>query len=162
MGVPRRSLADRFWARVDKSGECWVWTGCDNGAGYGAINLGGRHGRIERAHRVSWLLHFGSIPVDLCVCHHCDNRRCVRPDHLFLGDRAANNRDMQQKGRYDRVKRPRGPRHGMSRLSEAQVRRIREDHAGPGAPPLRVTAERFGVSLQQVHRIVHRKNWRHA
>lgn len=94
---------DRFWAKVDKSGDCWVWTASvfRERLGYGKFQTGSNRGesRVAYAHRVSWELHFGPIPNGLFVCHHCDNPPCVRPDHLFLGTAADNVRDMDRKGR---------------------------------------------------------------
>lgn len=87
----------RFWAKVQKSSGCWEWQACTNGAGYGIVGIGGK--RVDRAHRVSYRLHKGEIPAGLFVCHTCDNRRCVRPDHLFLGTNQDNVDDMVTKGR---------------------------------------------------------------
>lgn len=101
------SPTDAFWARVNKNGptpehmphlgSCWVWTaGCFK-EGYGKMRWGGR---ATHAHRLSWMMHNGPIPVDKpCVLHHCDNPPCVRPDHLWLGSRTDNNVDMYAKGR---------------------------------------------------------------
>ena len=90
------SLADRFWRLVTKTEDCWEWSGYLNGAGYGMIK---DHQKHRRAHVVSWEIHRGSIPEGLCVLHTCDNRRCVRPEHLFLGTRTDNAADRTAKGR---------------------------------------------------------------
>jgi len=96
------SLAERFWVKVAVSEEpdgCWPWTAAVNNSGYGLFRL--PHGN-ERAHRMAWRLTQGEIPKGMWVCHHCDNRRCVRPSHLFLGDPQANVDDMiaKDRGRY--------------------------------------------------------------
>lgn len=86
----------RFWSRVQKTDGCWDWTAALSHYGYGEFYLGETS---YRAHRVSWILLCGEIPPGLCVCHHCDNRKCVRPDHLFLGTHNDNMQDMKQKDR---------------------------------------------------------------
>jgi len=88
----------RFEAKIDKTGECWTWTAHQNSTGYGRFYDTAR-GRLVLAHRLSWELHRGPVPKGLCVCHHCDNRLCVRPDHLFLGTYSDNMKDMMRKGR---------------------------------------------------------------
>lgn len=90
----------RFWQFVDKSGDCWVWTGARNKAGYGRFGQGGDT-RMVYAHRASYELHYGPVPTGMFVCHTCDNPSCVRPDHLFVGTRGDNMRDAHQKGRVD-------------------------------------------------------------
>ncbi len=87
----------RFWAHVVKSDGCWLWNGSLIRAGYGTLS---HSVKPKLAHRYSWVLHNGPIPVGLFVCHHCDVRNCVRPDHLFLGTHSDNMRDALAKGRY--------------------------------------------------------------
>lgn len=89
-------LPERFWAKVRKSDRCWIFTGTLAGFGHGHFWTGRR---MERAHRISWLLSNGPIPEKMCVCHRCDVPACVRPDHLFLASKADNARDMYKKHR---------------------------------------------------------------
>lgn len=96
-------LRVRFWSKVKKSDQCWEWQGANVPKGYGII---GKNGRNQYAHRVSWELHKGIIPKGLLVCHHCDNPKCVRPDHLFVGTHQDNLRDMSRKGRGRQQKSP--------------------------------------------------------
>jgi hypothetical protein len=91
--------AIRFWRKVDKSGDCWLWRGGTSRKGdliYGAFGLGGPD---CSAHRASWILSFGPVPPGLLVCHECDTPLCVRPTHLFLGTYQDNVDDMIRKGR---------------------------------------------------------------
>lgn len=94
-----RSLFERFLDHVgpeDPDTGCWPWVGSLSGGGYGQIRNGDR---MQQVHRAGWELKHGPIPEGMFVCHRCDNPRCVRPDHLFLGTHSDNMRDMVTKGR---------------------------------------------------------------
>lgn len=91
-----RPIEERFWEKVKKTSECWLWTAAVDRKGYGRIGLGPD---LLGAHRYSWELAYGPIPDGMAVLHHCDNPLCVRPEHLWLGTIADNNRDMIKKGR---------------------------------------------------------------
>lgn len=85
-----------FWARFDRSGECWNWQGALNSQGRGNLRFGGRW---IQAHRLVWQLLRGPVPAGLQVNHTCDNGRCGRLDHLWLGTQAENMADAARKGR---------------------------------------------------------------
>ena len=151
---------DLFWEKVTKGDGCWECSGSVNGAGYAS------HGNMG-AHRYSWIQHFGPIPVGLHVCHTCDNRRCVRPSHLFLGTARDNALDCVRKGRANGPARAHhGEEHGRAKLIWEQVEEIRRRH--PVAPGrggcgkglrLRDTASEFGVSSGLISQIVKGSIW---
>lgn len=102
--------AERFWSRVEKLGHhrgCWQWTGALDAKGYGRFTV---DGHLFYAHRLSWHLAGRETPIGLIVCHTCDNRRCVNPDHLMMTDAATNNRDAKLKrnlsGKRKGIKKP--------------------------------------------------------
>lgn len=84
------TFEERFWAKVAKSDDCWTWTAVKNNKGYGQISLGGRSGPLVLAHRASWELHNGPIPVGMTLDHLCRNRSCVNPQHLEPVTHATN------------------------------------------------------------------------
>lgn len=97
----RTPLSVRFERNVNRetASGCWEWTGAKTGKGYGAIGAGGTKGKMLVAHRVSWEIHRCPIPDGLVLCHRCDNRGCVNPEHLFVGTQRDNILDMFAKGR---------------------------------------------------------------
>lgn len=182
----------RFWAQVHKRGpipahcpwlgRCWPWKG-KLFYGYGRFCF---DCRVERSHRVAFMLANGHLPMP-CGLHRCDNRACCRPSHLREGTRAENNADMVAKGRDRKARgrrsasalwretRPRGPAHAarsapknpargeghaQARLRDNDIRLIRRMHARgikSGA-----IASRLHISRQMVWRIVTGINWAHV
>ena len=152
-GVFGPDLAHRFWPKVDQTPTCWLWTGAVTGSGYGHLGRGRKAAGTILAHRASWELSYGPIPAGLFVLHRCDNRRCVRPDHLFLGTQADNMADMRRKRRSLA-----GERHNMVRLTRDRVAEIRSRYAAGGITMRRLAAE-YGVSAGHVCDIIHRERW---
>jgi hypothetical protein len=158
---------ERFWAKVDKRGDCWLWTGARRNGGYGAF-VYSRDGEVVqgRAHRFSYELHVGPIPAGMFVMHKCDVPRCVRPDHLTVGTCKDNVHDMIQKGRrvpggtYSRSGYQRGGLHHGAKLSERTVRAIRSDR--DSGLSFSAIAAKYGVAISTAWRIVARKAWSHV
>lgn len=151
----------KFWSKVDRSGDCWLWTGSHNSNGYGTFYLGGRN---ILAHRVAYQLANGSIVDDLLVCHRCDNPPCCNPNHLFLGTNGDNIRDMASKGRHWYKHQPEKQRRGEqvknAKFTDSQVREIRAlARAGVSQ---REIARRFGSHQRNISRIVRRQAWTHV
>lgn len=150
----KRTLKERFLAKVstEPNTGCWLWQGFVNPGGYGVISMPGKKSRS--AHRIAWNLYRGEIPNGLMVCHRCDVRACVNPEHLFLGTVAENAEDMKRKGRSRA-----GERNSRARLTAEQVRSIRSLLAG-GKISLRELAQRFQVSYATVSAIKTGRIWR--
>lgn len=149
--MKRVPIESRFWAKVDKTASCWLWTGATS-RGYGSLADG--NGSAIRAHRMSWVMANGPIPEGMHVLHRCDTPPCVNPDHLFLGTDATNVADRVAKGRSARLS---GSAHPRARLSPRDVdgiRAAREDGAS-----LAVIGRRFGVSKQHIARITSGASW---
>lgn len=122
---PHGSLAERFATKYipEPNSGCWLWTARLEKAGYGSMARGGKIARGAGgigAHRASWLIHKGPIPDGMFVCHHCDVRSCVNPDHLYLGDCKKNLSDAATRKRMAW-----GERHPRAKLTEDKVKQIR-------------------------------------
>lgn len=134
----------------DLNSGCWLWTGVLHSVtGYGTIGVR-KLGKLRHygAHRASWMVRHGEIPAGMVICHKCDVRACVNPDHLFLGTQKDNLRDMYAKGRlYNR-----GSSNGSAKLSDEQVLAIRRDTRTCDE----VSAE-YGIGRSTVSRVRQRK-----
>ena len=164
----------RFFAKIKGSDSCWEWTASLDKWGYGAFasTLKGQKKKVYKSHRFVWMLLFGEIPKGMCVCHRCDNPKCINPCHLFLGTQAENIADALKKGRFrlngtakldgSPINRARGERSGQSKLKDSDIIEIRKVYRPYsrkfGAPPL---AKKFGVSEQMITNIAKRRNWTH-
>ena len=133
----------RFWSKVDKiddENSCWLWNSSVGKDGYANIRNGGNS---SRAHRYSYETNVGSIPEGKFICHKCDVRHCVRPDHLFIGDYRTNAEDCAKKGRNKR------------RLSQAQVELILDDKRSN-----RELSDEFNICASAISTIKNGKTWK--
>ena len=143
---------ERFWARVQKTDFCWIWTGVIHKVtGYGYLSY---HRKHQGAHRVAYQIAIGPIPDGMSVLHQCDVRACVRPDHLFLGTQADNIEDMMDKNRGSF-----GERHWRAKLNEEAVRIIRSAYIS--RKNTGELARRFGVNRRHIVAIVRGERWNH-
>lgn len=153
-----RTPEKRFWAYVKKGAgpnACWEWTGGKMSTGYGMFHPLPRQSIL--AHRYAYELHHGPIAKGCFVCHHCDNRSCVNPKHLFGGSQQDNVDDMIEKGRDNWRGMP-GIHNPAAKLTEASVRKIRSTAKTVRA---KTAAIQHGVSVQLINAIRQRRLWAH-
>jgi hypothetical protein len=145
---------DTLNRRIDRSGgldACWPWTGSRYREGYGRMSVGGVQLRVTR---LIWRLLHGPIPDGWFVCHSCDLPECCNPSHLFVGPPRENSADMVRKGR-SRLGCRRGDANPRRRLTDAEVRAIRDAYAADGYfGAVADLARRYGVSETLVRGIV--------
>lgn len=159
---PKRTVGDvvtrfcsKYKVQVNTEKECWRWIGGINKSGYGTF-LGGELGSL--AHRVSYSIYVGKIPEGMHVCHTCDNRWCVNPNHLFLGTNAENMADRDKKGRQAHLS---GAMNGNAKLNNTQVARIKKMLKETNITQAEL-AKRVGVSQSNISDIARGKIWKHV
>ncbi|MFZ4563641.1 MAG: HNH endonuclease signature motif containing protein [Bacteroidales bacterium] len=166
-GEPRRFInghgrikpvVDRFWIKVDQTGDCWKWLGSKPkpkyGESYGAFRLGKK---MLKAHQAAWILTNGLIPPGMCVLHKCDNPNCVNPSHLFIGTHQENIQDMVSKGRGSHAMGKSGEAHPLAKLSAKDVSEIRSIGRDEKTT---ILADKYGVSTSIIRRILNNKLWK--
>ena len=156
-----QSITDKFWSRVNKNGSipehcpelgnCWEWMGAYTSK-YGSFTNG--LGNRTRAHKASWLINNGNIPDGLWVLHKCDNPKCVRPEHLFIGTAKENTEDMNKKARGSY-----GENRPASKLTWNDVDEIRLKHSNGQA--IRSLAREYNVSQRAMQAVVRKENWKY-
>jgi len=135
--------------KVDVDTGCHLWTGKPNHNGYGRIGI---NYKDHLVHRLAYELHNGPIPDGLFVCHKCDVRLCVNPDHLFLGTLQDNHADMCKKKRN-----PMGANQRLAKLSDDAVRDIRTSTSSPSE-----LAKKYGVIRRSITMVLAKQTWKHV
>lgn len=143
----KKTLAERFAEKVCITARCHEWTGHLMPNGYGQFHA---NGKTAYAHRIAWELKNGPIKIGTYVLHKCDNRKCVNPEHLFLGSFADNMADMVAKRRQAH-----GTRNGKAKLTEVDVVDIKS-----GSLSQRLAAAKFGVSQATISMIRNGHTWK--
>lgn len=140
-----------------KENGCIEWNLKINRSGYASMQHDGKSWLV---HRLVWTFKHGEIPEGMCICHKCDNRKCINIDHLFIGTHADNMQDMAQKGRSNSG-RYHGEMHGLSKLTESDIHEIRS--ALSSAKSKDGTSGRlaiqYGVSESTISLIKNNKIW---
>lgn len=151
--VQEEKIILRFEAKFipEPNTGCWIWLASRHPQGYGTFGI---DGKVYYAHRVSWLIYRGDLPLGMKVCHSCDNEWCVNPEHLWLGSQAENVADSVLKGR---ARRPQGEEHASAKLTEQDILSIRRDIR----PRSEIAAE-YGCTKENIGMIKSGKTWRHV
>lgn len=147
----------RFKSYYDVSENgCWEWKKPSASHGYGCLNV---KGKSILAHRYSYELHKGKIPDGLDICHSCDNRKCVNPDHLWTGTHRENMMDCLKKGLGNRANGEKAPKSKLTKEQVLEIRKLYIHYSHNfGAPSL---AKKYGVRIPSIYKIISRETWRH-
>ncbi|MCA1589173.1 MAG: HNH endonuclease [Acidobacteria bacterium] len=154
MPMPKQTISDRFWSKVNKTDGCWLWLRNTDAGGYGVFKS---VIKSVKAHRFAYELAKGAFDPSWLVLHKCDNPPCVNPDHLFLGTHADNTRDKIAKNRHHHSE---GTKNPAAKLNAEQILEIRAKYAAKEYSQVAM-ATQYGVSQNQISLIVRRKNWKH-
>ncbi len=167
-------MKEKLLNKIKIINNCWEWQGGLNNAGYGKIRNGKKH---LSAHRLSYELFKGQIPEGKLVCHSCDNKKCVNPDHLWLGTQKENIQDAKKKGilpkqfgrkhseetlkklKLRKHSDRRGDKHHLKKLTSDDVFKIRE-LLDQGIKQVEI-AKLYDVDSSAISNIKRKRNWSH-
>ena len=149
------AIKARFWSKVVMGSDCcWEWDGAyrakDN---YGAFTVGRK---TFSAPRFAYEMEYGPIPEGLLILHSCDNRKCIRPEHLEAGTQAKNIKDCVVRGRHVP---PKGEKNGMSKLTAETVAAIRAEYDGVRGS-MTALSKKYGVGVPSIHNVIRRRRWK--
>lgn len=157
----QKAQIKRFWEKVKKTSDnsCWEWQAYRHPAGYGRFKT--YFGTQVNAHRFSWEITYGEIPSGMFVCHKCDNRPCIRPDHLFLGTQKDNVRDALKKNRMMmHLNAARGSDNLNAKLFEADIPVIIALNVS--GESMQSIATKYNISPSSISKIISGKAWKHV
>jgi len=149
-----KSVEDRFWEKVDKSGSCWTWTAFRDKDGYGLFKVDGKN---IGAHRFSYTIENGRIENGKLICHSCDNPSCVRPNHLWLGTHKDNAQDKVRKGR---VQNQNGELNPNCMYTENNIRAMMK--LLKSGMKQKDIGKLFGVRQQYISKVKNGQTWKHV
>ena len=147
--APKETSYTKKALRYKVNGDCWEYSGTIGMYGYGQF---GHRGKTIRAHRASYEIYNGKIPNGFIVCHTCDNRKCINPEHLYAGTYADNYNDARDR---QRTNHPSGENHYNCKLTLRDVQKIRNSDLSQ-----RKLASTYGVSQTTIGHIKRDLTWK--
>jgi hypothetical protein len=146
----------RFYSKINNSiddKKCWIWNAYKDDDGYGKFSI---LGKTRKAHQFSYEYYHGPIPFGMCVCHTCDNRSCVNPNHLFLGTQQDNTKDRNSKNRQIK-----GSNHPHANLTEQLIWEMLNLIYSGELNSVKEISNKYNISNTNVYRILSKKAWNH-
>lgn len=154
----KEKMFDMFTSRVYKTDTCWIWKGFKDKYGYGVIKV---KGKFYKAHRLSFMLFNGEIPEGLLICHKCNIRDCVNPEHIYAGTGSDNQKDAVKAGTSNFIKNKQtGSNNYGAKLNEEQVKEIKKLIKQEFR--LSDIASLFKVTRRAIGHIKSGRNWKHV
>jgi hypothetical protein len=154
--MSKPSILYRLLKSVKLTPQCWLWLGTKDKHGYGRLSVNKSPKLVSR---LSWEIFVGPIPMNLLVCHKCDNPQCINPGHLFLGTHLDNMRDMIKKGRANHSNNIKGEKHFKAKLTNVDVQAIRQRYK-IGDITQEILSKQYQVCKSTIGKILTNKNWK--